>query len=741
MSGIQDLAKKGRNGDNTLMHVSQDEVAGLNALARETMGRNLTTNPDTGLPEAFLFAPFAAPLLAGGVGTALGIGGGALATGLTAGALGAAEAELRGMDDPLRRGLFSGLTAGAASGLGNALSGASEAGQAAGAGAGGTGPGMDAAIQGSGAGGGTATGFSVANQSAAQPSFSGTGPLSTLGQGTQAATQAPTASLAETSVAQMPGPPTAGGAPTTMSSVTPSASASAQFPSGSDFATTTPSSTTGSMTLNPQQAFQQSQYADIGQMGEGLQNVFRDEAARGQFMQQAKIPATAGFVGLGGQAQMRAQDEMKDRQEAADAESAAELKEAQDRIRANYAAVGRPMPTGFGGGPLFNQGGIVNLRRGGGIGAPGSDVGRGGGGRAGSGGSSGGGGGPGRDTPGAPDAADGRRGASMGPSGGSATGGSTAAVQQSPQLDPDKIRAAVISPMDDFGNALKDIASKTLAGRVIGALTHDSRGTGVEQLGPHGPGAPLSASERGIGRDGTSRAPNMGGNGDGGGGLQSLASAPAQTGPTLPLMAERQPTPNESKFLAALQQGAGNQAAMQQTGYGMAEGGQVPGYFMGGNINKIAEAAKAGDAPGGGGVISKVIRAIQGRDGSKQGSNTSESDPDFQRFLGELRRGAGNQEAMQQTGYGMAEGGYLDGGMLPGDGMSDDIPATIDGEQPAALSSNEFVIPADVVSHIGNGSSDAGAKELYAMMDRIREARTGKESQAPQVNMRKMMPK
>jgi hypothetical protein len=113
MSGIQDLAAKGRNGDNTLMHVSTDEVAGLNALARETMGQELTTNPETGLPEAFLFAPFAAPLVAGG----LGVGGSALATGAIAGGLGAAEAELRDMDDPLRRGLFAGLTAGAASGM------------------------------------------------------------------------------------------------------------------------------------------------------------------------------------------------------------------------------------------------------------------------------------------------------------------------------------------------------------------------------------------------------------------------------------------------------------------------------------------------------------------------------------------------------------------------------------------------------------------------------------------------
>jgi hypothetical protein len=80
---------------------------------------------------------------------------------------------------------------------------------------------------------------------------------------------------------------------------------------------------------------------------------------------------------------------------------------------------------------------------------------------------------------------------------------------------------------------------------------------------------------------------------------------------------------------------------------------------------------------------------------------------------------------------------FLAGG---GDGMSDDIPATIGGRQKAALSDGEFVIPADVVSHLGNGSSRAGAKKLYSMMDNIREARTGKERQAPQVNADRYMP-
>ncbi len=84
------------------------------------------------------------------------------------------------------------------------------------------------------------------------------------------------------------------------------------------------------------------------------------------------------------------------------------------------------------------------------------------------------------------------------------------------------------------------------------------------------------------------------------------------------------------------------------------------------------------------------------------------------------------------------EGGYLETGM--GDGMSDNIPSSIDGAQPAALSENEFVVPADVVSGLGNGSSDAGAEQLYAMMDRVRKARTGNEKQGREIMPQEYMP-
>lgn len=89
------------------------------------------------------------------------------------------------------------------------------------------------------------------------------------------------------------------------------------------------------------------------------------------------------------------------------------------------------------------------------------------------------------------------------------------------------------------------------------------------------------------------------------------------------------------------------------------------------------------------------------------------------------------------AGGGMAKGRYLQGTT---DGMADEIPSSIDGKQKAALSHGEFVIPADVVSHLGNGNSDAGAKKLYEMMSRVRKARTGNPKQGKRINPNQFMP-
>jgi hypothetical protein len=102
--------------------------------------------------------------------------------------------------------------------------------------------------------------------------------------------------------------------------------------------------------------------------------------------------------------------------------------------------------------------------------------------------------------------------------------------------------------------------------------------------------------------------------------------------------------------------------------------------------------------------------------------------------LDRLARTSADSSAGQ---YQFAQGGYLDGA---GDGMSDSIPATIEGKQPARLADGEFVIPADVVSHLGNGSTKAGAKQLYKMLDKIRSARTGTKKQGKQINPSKFIP-
>ena len=111
----------------------------------------------------------------------------------------------------------------------------------------------------------------------------------------------------------------------------------------------------------------------------------------------------------------------------------------------------------------------------------------------------------------------------------------------------------------------------------------------------------------------------------------------------------------------------------------------------------------------------------------------------------------GFAEDIQTSPYGgsafnFAEGGiaqlrggrYLDGMT---DGMADKVPASIDGTQPAALSDGEFVIPADVVSHLGNGSSNAGAKVLDDMMTNVRKERTGNPNQGKQINPKQVMAK
>jgi hypothetical protein len=110
-----------------------------------------------------------------------------------------------------------------------------------------------------------------------------------------------------------------------------------------------------------------------------------------------------------------------------------------------------------------------------------------------------------------------------------------------------------------------------------------------------------------------------------------------------------------------------------------------------------------------------------------------------------------NQQLAQQGGYAAGGGistlgGYSDGGRLlkgPGDGVSDSIPASIGDRQPARLADGEFVVPARIVSEIGNGSTEAGARKLYAMMERVQRARrktTGKNQVAKNTKAERLLP-
>jgi hypothetical protein len=126
-----------------------------------------------------------------------------------------------------------------------------------------------------------------------------------------------------------------------------------------------------------------------------------------------------------------------------------------------------------------------------------------------------------------------------------------------------------------------------------------------------------------------------------------------------------------------------------------------------------------------------------------------------ERLFEELARRTLGRVAVKSGGQiNLAKGGmtYMEGGGTTdvtgeprmvqgtGDGMSDSVPATIEGVQEARLANDEFVIPADVVADIGNGSSNAGAKKLYNAMDRIRKARHGTTKQPPEIRAERLMP-
>jgi len=187
----------------------------------------------------------------------------------------------------------------------------------------------------------------------------------------------------------------------------------------------------------------------------------------------------------------------------------------------------------------------------------------------------------------------------------------------------------------------------------------------------------------------------------------------------------------------------------------------VKGVFQPGGLDAFKTAGGAAGAPlTGKEMISRIAAPVYGLGlmGSQTTPEKKEQDYGDYVPLSEVRKrygyamGGDVDTSRQQINFDMRnkpmgerndiDGGYAKGGYLngDGDGMSDSIPATIEGKQPARLADGEFVIPADVVSHLGNGSTKAGAQRLYEMMSRVRKARTGNHKQGKQINPNKFIP-
>ena len=161
-------------------------------------------------------------------------------------------------------------------------------------------------------------------------------------------------------------------------------------------------------------------------------------------------------------------------------------------------------------------------------------------------------------------------------------------------------------------------------------------------------------------------------------------------------------------------------------------------YFNEGGIASLAY-QEGGDmdmseAPNDKELISRAVEAIQGRSDNPEivlGQFVARYGEDALRDLvGRVQSGEFDMNAMVTEGQ-------VNG---IGDGMDDMIPATLEGEQDVVLSDGEFIVPADVVSGLGNGSTDAGSKALYEMMDRVRTMRTGMTEQPDQVPKGMMLP-
>lgn len=170
-----------------------------------------------------------------------------------------------------------------------------------------------------------------------------------------------------------------------------------------------------------------------------------------------------------------------------------------------------------------------------------------------------------------------------------------------------------------------------------------------------------------------------------------------------------------------------------------AEGGIAAAYAMGGPVEQMAAMNAVGSNTGY--PMANINSPMYANPMMQRPEATNviapSADAGVSAYSGEPRFAAGGISTL---------GGYSDGGRLlkgPGDGVSDSIPASIGNRQPARLADGEFVVPARIVSEIGNGSTEAGARKLYAMMDRVQKARrktVGKDQVARNTKAEKLLP-
>jgi hypothetical protein len=337
----------------------------------------------------------------------------------------------------------------------------------------------------------------------------------------------------------------------------------------------------------------------------------------------------------------------------------------------------------------------------------------------------------------------------MGGAGGAAGGaggasGAGAAGAAAPSVAAAPAAAASTATRGGFGSLFSGAAPGSTAS-ILGTATPGAGITGI------GKGA-LNFAQSGAGI-GSTVGGAMGASfaTPGGGDDEKSKSKYADTpGPSL-YKSPTFPGPGGSPGSSEYDYGVGGLPTVDQIMDYRTTGTRPTGYYGGGMIRSLENTfgpirlAEGGIAtlmqdeppPSGGNekdVVNEAVRAIKG-----ESPNPEIALATFLTAYGEdaLRDLVDKVESGEMDETAAMSEGQLRG---PGDGMDDLIPATIEGEQDVLLSDGEFIVPADVVSGLGNGSSDAGARALEEMMDRVRTSRNGSSEQPPQVPQEEVMP-